>query len=133
VAKRRALATTWGAIPPEDVRKGVRRRAFGSEDVILVLNEIEPEMEPAPHAHEGFDQMALVISGRAIYHIGEEAHRVGPGSVMLIPAGETHWIEPDGAERIENLDVFAPARKDFLHLLTWMESMESPAAAPGDL
>jgi quercetin dioxygenase-like cupin family protein len=122
MAKQRAVATRWEAIPAEDVRKGVRRRAFGSEDVILVMNEIEPEMEPAPHAHDGFDQMALIISGRAIYHIGDDAHHVGPGSVMLIPAGETHWIEPDGDERIENLDVFAPARTDFLHLLTWMES-----------
>ena len=121
MAEHRAVATRWEAIPAEDVRKGVRRRAFGSEDVILVMNEIEPEMEPAPHAHEGFDQMALIISGRAIYHIGEDAHRVGPGSVMLIPAGEIHWIEPDGDVRIENLDVFAPARKDFLHLLTWMD------------
>jgi quercetin dioxygenase-like cupin family protein len=120
------VATRWEAIPAEDVRRGVRRRAFGSEDVILVMNEIEPEMEPAPHAHEGFDQMALIISGRAIYHIGDDAHQVGPGSVMLIPAGETHWIEPDGDERIENLDVFAPARKDFLHLLAWMERAPSP-------
>jgi quercetin dioxygenase-like cupin family protein len=130
VAEHRAVATRWEAIPAEDVRRGVRRRAFGSEDVILVMNEIEPEMEPAPHAHEGFDQMALIISGRAIYHIGDDAHRVGPGSVMLIPAGETHWIEPDGNERIENLDVFAPARKDFLHLLAWMESAPSRS---GDL
>jgi quercetin dioxygenase-like cupin family protein len=130
VSEHRAVATRWEAIPAEDVRKGVRRRAFGSEDVILVMNEIEPEMEPAPHAHEGFDQMALIISGRAIYHIGEDAHRVGPGSVMLIPAGETHWIEPDGDEPIENLDVFAPARKDFLHLLAWMESAQSSS---GDL
>jgi len=119
--ERRAVATTWDAIPSEDVRPGVRRRGFGTDDVMLVMNDIEPEMQAAPHSHDGFDQIALILSGRAVYHIGEHAHEVGPGAVMLIPAGQEHWIEPDGEEPIENLDVFAPARPDFRHLLSWME------------
>ncbi len=120
MAQRSAIATTWEDIPSEDVRRGVTRRAFGTKEVILVLNEIEPEMDPAPHVHEGFDQIALIVSGRAVYHIGDEGHEVGPGSVMLIPAGTRHWIEPRGDEPVENLDVFAPAWTDFLHLLEWM-------------
>lgn len=121
VAQRSAIATTWENIPSEDVRRGVTRRAFGTKDVILVLNQIEPEMDPAPHVHEGFDQIALIVSGQAVYHIAEQDHEVGPGSVMLIPAGQRHWIEPRGDDPVENLDVFAPARADFLHLLEWME------------
>ena len=30
------------------------------------------------------------------------------------------YIEPID-ETIQNLDVFAPTRKDYLHLLTWMQ------------
>lgn len=109
----------WEEIPYEDVRPGVRRRGFGTPDVLLVLNECEPGMELRPHRHD-FDQIALITKGRARYHIGGETNEVGPGSVMLIPRGVEHYIEPVGEEVVENIDVFAPARSDYLHLLEWM-------------
>ncbi|MDQ3893216.1 MAG: AraC family ligand binding domain-containing protein [Actinomycetota bacterium] len=112
---------TWEEIPDEPVRPGVRRRAFGTADVMLVLNECEPGMDLRPHSHD-FDQIALITRGRAFYHIGDEANEVGPGSLMLIPAGVEHYIEPTGDETVENIDVFAPARADYLHLLEWMKS-----------
>jgi hypothetical protein len=40
--------------------------------------------------------------------------------VLLIPAGIEHWIQPTGDTPVENLDVFAPARADYSHLLEWM-------------
>jgi mannose-6-phosphate isomerase-like protein (cupin superfamily) len=45
---------------------------------------------------------------------------MGPGSIVLIPAGVEHFIEPVGDEVVRNLDVFAPARGDLIHLLEWM-------------
>ena len=39
---------------------------------------------------------------------------------MLIPAGVEHYIEPLGSEVVENIDVSAQARDDYLHLLRWM-------------
>ena len=120
-------AYTWDDIPDEPVRPGVRRRAFGTDDVMLVMNHCEPGMEPRPHSHD-FDQIALITKGRAIYHIGDEDNDVGPGSIMLIPAGVEHWIEPTGNETVHNIDVFAPARSDYAHLLEWMQS--SPISTP---
>jgi len=114
-------AYTWDEIPDEPVRPGVRRRAFGTDDVMLVLNHCEPGMDVRPHSHD-FDQIALITRGRAVYHIGDEPCEVGPGSVMLIPAGVQHYIEPTGDEIVENIDVFAPARGDYLHLLEWLRS-----------
>jgi mannose-6-phosphate isomerase-like protein (cupin superfamily) len=97
----------------------VRRRAFGTRDAMLVMNHCEPGMDVRPHAHE-FDQIAMIVKGRAIYHIGDEPNDVGPGSIMLIPAGVEHYIEPVGDETVENIDLFAPARDDYAHLLDWM-------------
>ena len=114
-------AVNWQEIPAEPVRAGVRRRGFGTEDVLLVLNECEPGMDLRPHTHE-FDQIAMITKGRAVYHIGDEPNEVGPGSVMLIAAGVEHYIEPLGEETVENIDVFAPARGDYLHLIEWMRS-----------
>ena len=117
----RGIAVDWSEVPSEPVRPGVRRRGFGTRDMLLVMNECEPGMDLRPHSHE-FDQVALITKGRAIYHIGETPNEVGPGSVMLIPAGVEHYIEPLGEETVENIDVFAPARDDYLHLLEWMRS-----------
>ena len=112
-------AVTWNEIPDEPVRPGVRRRGFGTGDVLLVMNHCEPGMDVRPHSHE-FDQIAMITKGRAIYHVGEDANEVGPGSLMVIPAGVEHYIEPVGDETVEKIDVFAPARADYLHLLDWM-------------
>ena len=109
-------AVRWEDIPDEQVRPGVRRRGFGTRDVMLVMNECLPGMDVRPHAHE-FDQIAMIVSGTAVYYVGEIANEVGPGSIMHIPAGVEHYIEPTGDAPVMNLDVFAPAREDYLHLL----------------
>jgi hypothetical protein len=40
---------------------------------------------------------------------------------MLVPAGVERYIEPLGDETVENIDVFAPARDDYAHLIEWMQ------------
>ena len=112
-------AYTWDEIPDEPVRPGVRRRGFGTREVMLVMNECLPGMDVNPHTLD-IDQIAMIVSGTAIYHVGDVHNEVGPGSIMLIPAGVEHYIEPVGDETVENIDVFAPARSDYMHLLEWL-------------
>lgn len=123
--RARHLAAHWDTIPSEAVRPGVRRKGFGTADVILVMNELDPEIELAPHKHDDFDQIATIIEGNALYHVGDTAHEVGPGSLLTIPAGVMHYIEPVGGSHVKNVDVFAPARVDYLHLIEWMQPDES--------
>jgi mannose-6-phosphate isomerase-like protein (cupin superfamily) len=118
---RTAVATTWDDIPDEAVREGVRRRGFGNDGALLVMNELTPGMKLFPHVHEDFDQIATIVSGTAIYHVNGVGYAVGPGSLILIPAGQPHYIEPTGTDKVLNLDVFGPARKDLIHLLDWMK------------
>ncbi len=113
--------SNWNNIADEFVRKGVRRKGFGTDNVLLVMNELERGMDLAPHTHE-FDQIALIIEGEANYHIAGTPHAVKPGSVLLIPAGEEHYIEPTGDGKVLNLDVFGPARQDLRHLADWMNA-----------
>jgi mannose-6-phosphate isomerase-like protein (cupin superfamily) len=49
------------------------------------------------------------------------------GSIVFVPAGVEHYIEPLGDEVVKNLDVFAPAREDYLHLLDWMRGEDENA------
>jgi quercetin dioxygenase-like cupin family protein len=112
-------SVSWDEIPDEAVRAGVRRRGFGTKDCLLVMNECEPGMDVRPHVHE-FDQIAMIVAGRARYHVGDVANEMGPGSIVLIPAGVDHFIEPLGEEVVQNIDVFTPCREDLAHLLNWM-------------
>ena len=120
-------SVNWTDIPDEPVRPGVRRRGFGTDRVLLVMNECEPGMDLRPHVHD-FDQIAMIVSGSANYQVGEERNEMGPGSIVLIPAGIEHYIEPIGDEVVQNIDVFAPARDDLIHLLEWMREQRDPAA-----
>lgn len=119
-------AVTWDEIPGEIVRPGVSRRAFGTPNCMLVMNHCEPGMDLKPHSHD-FDQIALITAGQALYHVGDVAHEVGPGSILLIPAGVEHYIEPVGAETVYNIDVFAPPRADYAHLVEWMRQAQESA------
>ena len=118
-------AVRWEDIPDEFVREGVRRRGFGTRSCLLVMNECEPEMDVRSHVHEDFDQVAMILRGRAVYHVGDVDNEMGPGSIVLIPAGVPHSIEPVGDEVVQNIDVFAPCREDLAHLLEWMQDRPS--------
>jgi mannose-6-phosphate isomerase-like protein (cupin superfamily) len=113
-------AVRWDEIPGETARGGVYRRGFGTDDVLLVMHDLDPDMALSPHRHE-FDQIAVIVEGEAIYHVGDRDNRVGPGSVLLIPAGVEHYIEPTSEVPVKNLDVFAPCREDYRHLIAWMQ------------
>jgi quercetin dioxygenase-like cupin family protein len=124
-------AVRWKDIPDEFVRPGVRRRGFGTAECLLVMNECEPGMDVRSHVHEDFDQIAMILAGRAIYHVGDEDNQMEAGSIVLIPAGVWHSIEPIGDEIVQNIDVFTPCREDLAHLLDWMSSALPAAGAPG--
>jgi mannose-6-phosphate isomerase-like protein (cupin superfamily) len=112
-------AVRWDDIPGESARGGVFRRGFGTDRVLLVMHDLDPNMDLSPHRHD-FDQIAVIVEGEAIYHVGDRDNVVGPGSVLLIPAGVEHYIEPTGSTPVKNLDVFAPCREDYRHLIEWM-------------
>lgn len=119
--KQKPIRATWSELSMEGVRPGVRRCGFGTDDVMLVLNELEPGMEVRPHSHD-FDQLALMLRGEATFTLDGEELAMSAGDVLLIPAGVEHYADPIGDEPALNLDIFAPARADYMHLLDWMRS-----------
>jgi quercetin dioxygenase-like cupin family protein len=111
----------WAELERVAVRPGVSRSAFGNDDVLLVRNVLEPGMEINAHVHE-FDQIALVVEGHATFFLDGEPYDMPPGSILLIPAGVAHHAEPVGDRPVVNVDVFAPVREDYRHLLDWMQA-----------
>ncbi|MCA6093981.1 cupin domain-containing protein [Streptomyces sp. SCA3-4] len=57
-----------------------------------------------PHAQ---DEVYLVVSGRASITVGAETTQVGRGSVVYVPAGETHRFHHI-SEDLRVLVVFSP-------------------------
>lgn len=105
----------WNALDRETVRKGVERVGFRGEDVLLVMNWLQPDMETNPHSHP-FEQVTAIVSGRVRFHVGDETFEAEPGTFIRIPPNVKHYAEPLGDEPALNLDVFAPIRDDYRHL-----------------
>lgn len=110
----------WTDLPREEVRAGVSRTAFRGENAQMVMNWLEPGMEKKPHSHP-FEQLAFILAGRVRFEIGEEVVEVGAGEVVRIPPDVVHCGEALGDTTAVNLDVFAPLRKDYLHLTAYQE------------
>jgi quercetin dioxygenase-like cupin family protein len=47
------------------------------------------------------------------FYIGDQTHDLGPGGLVVIPGGVTHWGEVLGDEPVINLDVFTPKRPEY--------------------
>jgi quercetin dioxygenase-like cupin family protein len=111
----------WNDLPKEVVRQGVTRAGFAGEQVLLVMNWLKPGMKVNPHSHP-FEQLVYIVSGTALFHIGDEVVTAGAGDVIRIPPDVTHYAEPAGSETVLNLDVFSPIRDDYRHLTRYQNS-----------
>ncbi|MES2260258.1 MAG: cupin domain-containing protein [Pseudomonadota bacterium] len=108
----------WNTLPRETVRKGIERCGFRGSAVSLVLNWIEPDIAVNPHSHS-FEQLAICLQGRFRYHVGEQVFDMTPGCMLRVPPNTLHHVEPVGDEVGLNLDVFAPLRDDYMHLVAY--------------
>jgi quercetin dioxygenase-like cupin family protein len=88
--------------------------------VLVTHNLLAPGMEPSPHSHP-FEQVFMLLEGRAKLHIGDEVHDCGPGTVLRIPPNVIHWAEPPKPEDgvAVNVDIFSPVREDYLPLVEY--------------
>jgi quercetin dioxygenase-like cupin family protein len=105
----------WDEVPEDVIRPGVRRRVYSTDEVMLCWHSLSVGMDTRPHSHDDFDQLVLILEGRANYFVDGVAHEMGPGSLMLVPAKAEHYIVPL-TEPCINVDVFAPPRADYAEL-----------------
>jgi quercetin dioxygenase-like cupin family protein len=117
---QKAQLYQWDNLPKEVVRPGVERAGFSGDNVLMVMNWLEPGMETRPHSHP-FEQLAYVVSGRMRFVVGEDVFEAGAGSMIRIPPNIEHYGEPIGDEPVLNLDVFSPIREDYRHLVEYQQ------------
>ena len=114
----RTKVYNWDDLDREDVRPGVTRAGFRGEDVLMVMNWLDPGMEVRPHSHP-FEQVVFIVKGRMKFTVGDDELEAGPGSLIRIPPDVVHCGEPIGDEQVLNLDVFNPIREDYRHLVEY--------------
>lgn len=58
--------------------------------------------------HHHVDQVLIVTHGRGIIATESEMHELGPGDIVLIPAGERHWHGAQPGEDFTHLSILTP-------------------------
>jgi quercetin dioxygenase-like cupin family protein len=72
------------------------------------LNCFAPGQEHTAHTHADQDKLYIVLEGSGEATVGEERSEVGPGDVVLAPAGVAHGMKNAGTGPLVVLVVFAP-------------------------
>lgn len=103
----------WEAMAWTPVRQGIDRKAFGSDNVTLALHRLMPGHEPRPHSHPN-EQVVYILAGQIDFHLPGKVVRLGAGGLLVVPPNVMHHGVVVGDEPVLNLDVFTPARPEYL-------------------
>ena len=89
----------------------VSLRTYAGDQLQLSLVDIPAEGVVDWHSHPN-EQMGMMITGRALFHIGDEVRELGPGDFYLIPGNIRHKVVPVGGAG-QALDIFYPIREEY--------------------
>lgn len=121
---RQAQAFQLDELQFEEVRPGFTRAGVRSDESVTTVNWFDPDYRSAGQHDHPFDQLSYVLTGAMRFYVGEDIIEVTAPAAVHIPANLPHGAEPLGTERVLNIDVFAPAREDYLYLCTHQEGFD---------
>jgi quercetin dioxygenase-like cupin family protein len=105
----------WGSVTSGKglaMRDGIVRRTLAfTNQVHLVHWTIRRGVVFGEHTHL-YEQAGYVLRGRVRMVVDGEARDLGPGEAYAVPAGVPH--DAEALEDVEILDVFSPAREEYL-------------------
>ncbi|MFC4543163.1 cupin domain-containing protein [Halosolutus amylolyticus] len=108
------VATDFDAERTYDDEKFSTREIYRSDRLKAVLGYFEPGQFIPVHAPDS-DVVIDVESGRGLVRDGDDDRKVGPGDVVVVPAGESRGIHANQDERLEALLVTSPPPTDAEH------------------
>ena len=83
---------------------------------------------PPQHRHARHDEGFYVVSGTAVFTVGEDQHRATAGTLVMVPPGAPHTFANPGDEPLVMVNTFTPDLyvQYFRDLRTMMESTGGP-------
>ena len=102
---------TAGDLSRHTIFPGVTIATCAAEKMMLSHVELEPHATVAEHSHP-HEQVGMVLSGKAIFHIGGEQKTLQAGDMYRIPGNVRHRVVALD-EKVYALDVFCPIREDY--------------------
>jgi mannose-6-phosphate isomerase-like protein (cupin superfamily) len=81
---------------------------FGAENLSITWVEGEAGSEQPTHAHPDNEQVYVIVSGRGVMTVGNEAQEVGPGTAILVPPETGHSIRNTGDDRLVFISATSP-------------------------
>lgn len=97
---------------PDTSRAGGRSWIFkGSERLTMQYSEIFSNPESSTHVHEDYEQIIMILAGKANFWCGEQYYELTEGCIMVVPPKVPHGIQQrtDTAEDLKVLEIFCPA------------------------
>ncbi len=89
---------------------------LGGVDLSIIFVDLDPGRGPRLHRHE-YPEVFVIQEGRARYTAGDQTREVGPGEVVVVPAGVAHKFESTGEVPLRQLSLhLAPEM-----LTEWLE------------
>jgi quercetin dioxygenase-like cupin family protein len=101
----------FASLPEERITDKISRRVLSGEQGMIVWWSIKAGAHAAAHKHP-HEQIVWMLKGRMDFRIGDQRRSMVAGEVAVVPGGVEH--EGFFPEDTEVIDVFAPAREDFL-------------------
>ncbi len=88
-------------------------RTYAGDHLQMSLVEVPEEGVVDWHQHPQ-EQMGMVVSGRAIFYVGEESKELAKGDMYFIPGSVRHRVVAvPCAEKFVALDIFYPIRPEY--------------------
>jgi quercetin dioxygenase-like cupin family protein len=89
----------------------IQARTYAGDHIQLSFVDIPADGVVEWHSHAN-EQTGMVVTGRALFHIGDEVKELGPGEMYFIPGGVRHMVVCVGGPA-QALDVFYPIRDEY--------------------
>jgi putative monooxygenase len=101
---------------------------LGSTRLAVTWVRGEPGSQQSLHVHDDSEQVYVVIRGRGLMIVDDEAVEVDAGSAVLIPLGAKHAIRNTGTEPLEYISATAPPFPAEIRGDTWQPGYERTSA-----
>lgn len=88
-----------------------------NRELLLVRANMEPGRSHPFHTHPNREEIIYILSGRAEQWCRREHRTLGPGEMVLIPAGEPHGTFNPFRERLVFLAILSPAGAPGPHIV----------------